>query len=163
MFLLEYIIKLLMGNSDTMFMGFVVVVFGYYGWLLWHLRDDFDKFTVSWDRHEKHLEEIKQKMTSIDDGVYKDLMKRLEENKTILERMQLTLSDTNGDLGRYRQDVINAIKDSTEDIKEIMMILMNNRARSVGKKKDKEQGNDNRNQAGSSAGNNKKKNYNRKW
>ncbi len=154
MFLLEYIIKLLMGNSDTMFMGFVVVVFGYYGWLLWHLRDDFEKFTVNWDKHEKYLEEIKEKINSIDDGVYKDLMKRMDDNKTILERLQLTLSYTNDDLGRYRQDVINAIKDSNEDIKEIMMILMNNRARSISKKKDNVE--DNIKQKKNAFGNNKK-------
>ncbi len=134
MFLLEYVIKLLMGNSDTMFMGFVVVIFGYYGWLLWHLKDDFNKFIMNWDNHERHLEDMKQKMDSIDEGVYRELKNRVEENKSILERLQLNLKDNNNDLDHYRQDIINEIKESTEDIKEIMMILMNNRARSLGQK-----------------------------
>ena len=36
MFFFEYIIKLLMGNSESIFMGLVIVIFGYYGWLLWN-------------------------------------------------------------------------------------------------------------------------------
>ncbi len=47
MFLYEYIIKLLMGNSGSLFLGLLVVVFGYYGWLLWHINERTEDISFS--------------------------------------------------------------------------------------------------------------------
>ncbi|HLV09470.1 MAG TPA: hypothetical protein VKY40_04610 [Halanaerobiales bacterium] len=143
MVLLEYMIRLLMGKSDTMFIGLMVVIFGYYGWLLWHLKDDFNKYIINFEERGKNLEKnvkcINEKIELIDSDCYKKMLKKIEKNKILLENLQKSEEDTAKELARSRQDIISAIKDSNEDIKEIMMILMNNRPRSINKKESKKE------------------------
>src|SRR5690554_8049753 len=92
MVLLEYMIRLLMGKSDTMFIGLMVVIFGYYGWLLWHLKDDFNKYIINFEARGKSLEKnincINEKIELIDSDCYEKMLRKIENNKIMLENLQ---------------------------------------------------------------------------
>lgn len=125
MFLFEYIIKLLMGNSETLFMGLFVVVFGYYGWLLYNINDYFKEFLKKWNKHEESLEELRSKMKELDESVYKELISKLNTNVITLEKINSDIKENSVEMDRYRSDIIAEIKESSEEIKEIMKLLMN--------------------------------------
>lgn len=130
MFFFEYIIKLLIGNSDSLFLGLIVVLIGYYGWLLWNINERFKNFLQSWEKHQKCLKELKIKMDELDESVYKELIKKLDENIINMQKVSYAIEENNNDMDRYRSDIIAEIKESAAEIKEIMKILMNNRSRS---------------------------------
>ncbi|AZO94785.1 hypothetical protein [Halocella sp. SP3-1] len=129
MFLFEYMMKLLMGNSNTLFMGLIVVIFGYYGWLLWSINERLKNHLIDWDRQNDSLIDMKETVDKLDDSLYKELVNRLDEKKTEIEKIRLEIDKKSDDMDRYYNDIIGEIKESTDEIKEIMMILMNNRAR----------------------------------
>ncbi|MTI58474.1 hypothetical protein GM661_06500 [Iocasia frigidifontis] len=131
MFLFEYMMKLLMGNSNTLFMGLIVVIFGYYGWLLWSINERLKNHLIDWDRQNDSLIDMKETVDKLDDSLYKELVNRLDEKKTEIEKIRLEIDKKSDDMDRYYNDIIGEIKESTDEIKEIMMILMNNRARGL--------------------------------
>lgn len=131
MFLFEYIIKLLMGNSNTLFMGLIVVIFAYYGWLLWSINERLKNHLVDWDRQNDSIIDMKETVNKLDDSLYRELVNRLDEKKTEIEKIGSEIDKKSDDMDRYYNDIISEIKESTDEIKEIMMILMNNRARSL--------------------------------
>lgn len=130
-FLFEYMMKLLMGNSNTLFMGLIVVIFGYYGWLLWSINERLKNHLIDWDRQNDSLIDMKETVDKLDDSLYKELVNRLDEKKTEIEKIRLEIDKKSDDMDRYYNDIIGEIKESTDEIKEIMMILMNNRARGL--------------------------------
>ncbi len=133
MFLFEHLIKLLMGNSDTLFMGLAVVIFGYYGWLLYNINDNFKKLILGWDNYQDSLKEIKERMDELDESVYKELINKINGNINDIEELNKAIKNNTSDMDRYKDDIIDEIKESADEIKEIMKILMNNRSRSLAK------------------------------
>ena len=129
--LYQFIIKALMGNSDTIFAGLIIAVFGYMGWMLWQINEKFKAFTQKWNSHEDNLLVLKNKMDKIDEGVYKELMNKLENNVQEIDKLLIVSKDNNSDLERMRNDLIAEIKDGTNEVKDIIMILMNNKARGI--------------------------------
>lgn len=130
-FLFEYIMKLLMGNSNTLFMGLIVVIFGYYGWLLWSINERLKNYLINWDKQNDSFIDMKETVDKLDESLYKELVNRLDEKKTEIEKIRLEMDKNSDDIDRYYNDIINEVKESTDEIKEIMMILMNNRARGL--------------------------------
>lgn len=135
MTLFQYIIRILMGNSDTVFAALVMGVFGYMGWLLWKLNDRFNGFLKVWHNHQEGLKNLNSKLNRIDEGVYKELINRLEENVKEMDKLLLVVNDNNEEIERLHVNIITELKESTNEIKDIIMILMNNRARKINKKK----------------------------
>ncbi|NLM96641.1 MAG: hypothetical protein GX175_03330 [Halanaerobiaceae bacterium] len=135
MTLFQYIIRILMGNSDTVFAALVMGVFGYIGWLLWKLNERFNRFLKEWYKHEEGLADLRGKLNRIDEGVYKELIKRLEDNLKEMDKLLLAVNDNNEEIERMHHNIITEMKESTNEIKDIIMILLNNRARSVRKEK----------------------------
>lgn len=112
MFLFEYIIKLLMGNSDALFMGLLIVVFGYYGWLLWNINNSYKKFFNSWDRHNEDYVETRE------------IIFELERKLTRLENLTPRLETLNRDIDKSSKDILKEIDEESEEIKEIIKILL---------------------------------------
>jgi len=135
MTLFQYIIRILMGNSDTVFAALVMGVFGYMGWLLWKLNDRLNRFLKEWHKHEEDLENLNGKLNRIDEGVYKELINRLEDNVKEMDKLLLVVNDNNEEIERMHVSIITELKESTNEIKDIIMVLLNNRARSIGKNK----------------------------
>ena len=131
MFFFQYIIRLLMGNSDTLFMGLIMVIFGYYGWLLWNINDRFKRFFSNWEKNEFTLKDLNYKIKSIDESLYKDLISKINQNMLEISKLYTTIEDCNAELERSRREIIAEIKESEEDIKDIMKILLNHRSRSI--------------------------------
>ncbi|MFW6035875.1 MAG: hypothetical protein ACOCRZ_06430 [Halothermotrichaceae bacterium] len=129
--LLEYVIKLLAGNSNTLFVGIIVLIFGYYGWLLWNINERLKNYFMNWDDHEQDLIELKSKLNELDESVYKNLINKLNQTVKDFESIKEFIRDNSSDLDRYRKDIIDEIKESTNELKDIIMILMNNKSRSL--------------------------------
>lgn len=134
MTLFQYIIRILMGNSDTVFTALVMGVFGYIGWLLWKLNGRVNEFIKDWNKHQESLIYIKAKMDKIDEGVYKELMNKLDKNIEEIDKLLIVVNDNNDDIEKMGNNMISELKESTNEIKDIIMILMNNRARSIKEK-----------------------------
>lgn len=132
--LYQYIIKVLMSNSNTIFSALVMGVFGYMGWLLWNINEGLKEFKKEWNKYEGDLESLNSKMDRIDHGVYKEMVSKLDKSTTEMDKLLLIVNDNNDELEKTRSDIIAEVKESADEVKDIIMILMNNRARSIKKK-----------------------------
>ncbi len=112
MFLFEYIIKLLMGNSEALFMGLLVVLFGYYGWLLWNINDSYKSFYNKWDKHNENFKEVRQ------------IILELDRKITRLENIDVRLENINHELEKTEEEILQEIKEESDEIKEIVKILL---------------------------------------
>ena len=131
MTLFQYIIRILMSNSDTVFAALVMSVFGYIGWLLWKLNTSFNEFLDIWAKHQENLDLIRSRMDKIDEDVYKKLMNQVDLNTKELDKLLLVLNDSNNEIERMRSEIIAELKESSTELKDIIMIILNNRARSI--------------------------------
>jgi F0F1-type ATP synthase membrane subunit b/b' len=107
MYFFNFIIKLLMSNSGSLFIGLMIIIFGYYGWLLWNINERLKDFLQYREQYEYCIKEFDNKIDE------------LEEN-----------------MEKGKSDIIDEIKESAAEIKEIMKILMNHRSRSIKRKTD---------------------------
>lgn len=123
-----------MSNSNTIFSALVMGVFGYMGWLLWNINEGLKDFKKEWNKHEDDLKSVKSKMDRIDHGVYKDMISKLDKSTTEMDKLLLIVNDNNNELEKTRSDIIAEVKESANEVKDIIMILMNNRARSIKKR-----------------------------
>ena len=98
MFLFEYMIKLLMGNSEALFMGLVVVIFGYYGWLLWNINSGYKDFFNRWSKHNQDYVETRQ--------IIFDLDKKITRLENIIPRLETI----NKDLDKSTVNIIKEIE-----------------------------------------------------
>ncbi len=133
--LYQFIIKVLMGNSGTIFSALVMGVFGYMGWLLWNINERLKDFKQGWNKHEDDLKSIKSKLDRIDYGVYKDMISKLDKSSREMDKLTLIVNDNSNELEKTRSNIIAEVKESADEVKDIIMILMNNRARSIKNKK----------------------------
>lgn len=135
MFFFQYLIRLLVGNSDTLFMGLIMVIFGYYGWLLWNINDRFKKFFSNWERNEFTLKDLNCKIENLDENLYKDLISKINQNMLEINKLYNNIQGCTEELERNRREIIAEIKESEDDIKDIMKILLNHRSRSINPEK----------------------------
>ncbi|MFW5992115.1 MAG: hypothetical protein ACOCQN_02885 [Halanaerobiaceae bacterium] len=138
MFLFEYLIKLLLGNSSTLFMGLFVVIFGYYGWLLWNINSEL-KLNI--EENIKQGEQVRKngkELEKIYDFLDRDIFPKLKQIEDDIGRL---------DLEKTRNSIIDEIKEESAEVKETIKILL---SRSLNMKPDdflkivkpeKEQGN----------------------
>ncbi len=124
MFLFEYIVKLLLGNTNTLFLGLVIVLFGYYGWLLYNINNRLHTFTYEWDKFNDKLKEILHKLEKFDELYYQELAERLNDNKNILKEINTCLNAKNLDLEKIEEKIIAEVKEESGEIKERMKILV---------------------------------------
>lgn len=130
MSLYEYLIKLLMGNSNSLFIGLIVVIFGYFGWLLKNIYEqinsigDITSIIEKENKNRESLEIIRKKVEELNDGNYKDILDRLDDNLSCLEKIYSKLENSNLDVDRLQNDIISEIKEESDEIKEIIKILM---------------------------------------
>ncbi|MFI5359282.1 MAG: hypothetical protein ACHQYO_04465 [Halanaerobiales bacterium] len=134
MTLFQYIIRILMSNSDTVFAALVMSVFGYIGWLLWKLNNNFKDFLDIWEKHQENLESIRTKMEKIDEEVHKKLINQVDSNTRELDKLLLVLNDSNNEIERMRSEIIAELKESSNELKDIIMIILNKRDRSIREK-----------------------------
>jgi len=90
-----------MSNSETLFMGLIIVLFGYYGWLLWQVYTK--------------LKEL---------GGYKSELAKLINNQEKLNNIKREVFAIKEELGEMKKDIIIEVKDESDEIKEIVKILM---------------------------------------
>ena len=96
MFLFEHLIKLLIGNSGTLFAGLIMVVIGYCGWYLWNIKNKVEEIDDKL-RALSSLQEEQEDLEGILLGVEENLSELIkEENEDLKEIMKLLL-------GNYRQ------------------------------------------------------------
>lgn len=131
MTLFQYIIRILMSNSDTVFAALVMSVFGYIGWLLWRLNNNFKDFLDIWEKHQENLESIRTRMEKMDEEIHKNLINKVDLNSKELDKLLLVLNDSNNEIERMRSEVIAELKESTNELKDIIMIILNKRDRSI--------------------------------
>ncbi len=112
MFLFEYIIKLLMGNSDAIFIGLLVVLFGYYGWLLWNQNNSYNNFYNKWEKHNENFIEVRK------------IVFDLDKKMTKLENLDNKLDNISSNLDKSRIDILKETEEESEEIKEIVKILL---------------------------------------
>ncbi|MFW6009355.1 MAG: hypothetical protein ACOCP8_08850 [archaeon] len=102
MFLFEYLIKLLMGNSDAHFIGLLVVLFGYYGWLLWNQNNSYKNFYNKWEKHNENFVEVRK----------------------IVYNLDSKLDNISNNLDKSRIDILKEMEKESEEIKEMVKILL---------------------------------------
>lgn len=129
--LYQFIIKVLMSNSDTVFTALVMGVFGYMGWLLWNINERLKDFETGLNKYDDNLSNIKNKMDKNDQGVYKNLLAKLDESVNEMDKLLLVVNDNSEEIEKLRSDILSEVKESTNEIKDIIMILLNNRARCI--------------------------------
>ncbi|MFP4661812.1 MAG: hypothetical protein ACLFPF_06450 [Halanaerobiales bacterium] len=129
--LYQYVIKILMSNSDTVFTALVMGVLGYIGWLCWKINEREKEFMKKWKEEDMKLNLIKKKFDQFDQGIYKDILGHLNENIKDTDKLLLVSQDNNNEIERVRNDIITEVKDSAAELKDIIMILMNNRTRNI--------------------------------
>ncbi|MFW6022334.1 MAG: hypothetical protein ACOCQW_02315 [Halanaerobiaceae bacterium] len=142
--LYQYIVKVLMGNSDTVFSALVMGVFGYVCWLLWNINERSRSFINDWNKHEGKLDLLKDKMDKIDEGVYRELLTKLEKNLEEMDKLLLVVNDNNRELERMRSEILSEIKDSADELKDIIILVVNNKSRSVNHSKKGDEKNKNK-------------------
>jgi type IV secretory pathway VirB4 component len=100
-----------MGNSESVFMGLVVVIFGYYGWLLYNIHSDIRTFYNKWERHRDYLDETREKVMGI------------EKEVTELEHIEARMNELNHGITEFKKDMLKEIEEETDDIKEVVKIV----------------------------------------
>lgn len=130
MFLFEFLIKILIGNSDTLFVALFMAIFGYYGWLLWHVNENLNDFLEEWAKHGKKLEDLKSQIEDLDESVYRELILKLDSNIKECESLLKNVESNSDNLDRVKRDIISEVKESVDEVKDIILLMMNNRLRS---------------------------------
>jgi len=128
MFLFEYLIKLLMGNSNTLFLGLIMVIFGYYGWLLFNINNQLHTSTYEWDIINNKLRDIMNKLDKINELYSKELTDKLNDNKNLLKEMNSYIKNNNEKLEKLEGKIISEVKEESGEIKERMNILVGRRS-----------------------------------
>jgi hypothetical protein len=124
MFLFEYIIKLLISNSDTVFMGLIIVVFGYYGWLIWNINDRIKKIKNKLEKNEEIIINIMDNSEFLKTKVDKDILNSFNENLHLLKIINTGMDDLNDYQDNIKRDIITEIKESSEETKEIIKLIL---------------------------------------
>jgi hypothetical protein len=88
MFLWEYIIKLLMGNSNSLFIGLIIVIIGYYGWLLYNINNNFSSIMFKWEKINKNLDSIIENVNLIEKMFYSEISQKLSDNKNDINNIK---------------------------------------------------------------------------
>lgn len=58
-------------------------------------------------------------------------MNQVDLNTKELDKLLLVLNDSNNEIERMRSEIIAELKESSTELKDIIMIILNNRARSI--------------------------------
>ena len=124
MVLLEYIIKILVHNSETLFIGLLVILVGYYGRLLWHIVNSLKEYSREMEKIINKIGDISEVMAHLDKALYKDITERLNSCLNQLNNIQNDFEDLDSELNDHDHDVRRRINEKTEDIKETMKILL---------------------------------------
>ncbi len=112
MVLFEYIIKVLVHNSETLFIGLLVILVGYYGRILWDIKGVLKEYTADINFLMKDLSEIKTETEKL-----KEIM--VEQNKTIEK-----INNLESDIEDHDRSITARINEKTEDVKDTLKILI---------------------------------------
>ncbi len=124
MYFFEHLIKLLLSNSNTLFFGLIIVIFGYYGWLLFNINNQLRTSTFKWDKIYDRLKDILNKLEKIDELYYKELPDKLNENRNLIKELNTCMRSNNIDLEKLENKIIAEVKEESSEIKERMKILV---------------------------------------
>lgn len=124
MFLLEYMIKLLMGNSDTIFLGLLIVLFGYYGWLLWNIYHTVNDLETGEIKIRKRQREILESLVEIYKSLSVDIPEKFRDQTTVLEQVNDNTETCNKNVIENREKIISDVKEESGEVKEIVKILL---------------------------------------
>ncbi|MFW6381560.1 MAG: hypothetical protein ACOCZ3_03355 [Bacillota bacterium] len=134
MFLYDYIIKLLLGNTNTLFLGLIVVLFGYYGWMIYTLHKSFDAFLGEWKYYQQQIADIEDLLQKLDRTIYRDILEKIDGNATSLKQLTDKVEELGDMLEKSDVNTEAVIKEESEEIKEIIKILLS-RSLDINKKK----------------------------
>lgn len=129
--LYQFLIEVMIEHSDSLFIGVVLGLFGYIGWMLWKMNEKLKSFIDKWGKYEENLVSLEEKMDKIDDSLYKDLMEKLAMNMREMDKLKVIVNDNNKDLEKMRLQIIAEIKEGNSEVKDIIMFLVNNQTRSI--------------------------------
>jgi len=124
MYFFEHLIKLLLGKSNTLFLGLIMVIFGYYGWLLFNINNKLQTTAYEWDKINDKLRDIMNKLEKIDELYYKELPDKLNENKNLIKELNTCMMSKNIDMEKLETKIISEVKEESSEIKERMKILV---------------------------------------
>ncbi|MFW5787733.1 MAG: hypothetical protein ACOCZT_02045 [Halanaerobiales bacterium] len=124
MIFFEYMIELLIEKSDTFVVGFIVILFGSCGWLLWHIKNKIDMYYINW---EKRLEKSEEE---------RKILFEMEKKLVSIKKLEEKYNSLNKDLEECKKQIISGMKEETEEIKEIVKILLGQYRQLIDSKKD---------------------------
>ncbi len=124
MFLIEYIMKLLIGNSENLFTGLIIVLIGYLIWLLWNNRKTLNNNQTHFEQLFSEIAEVKELVEYFDRTIYKDFSEKINQSFTVKENIKNKLKNLNKKLDNLDKSLSTAIKDKNEEVKDTLKILL---------------------------------------
>ena len=128
MVLFDYLIKLLVHNSDTIFIGLLVVLVGYNGWQLYYMKKEQQNKQEEKQKgrncdNRNILKEIEEKLRE-QDRIFFDIKEQLKNNQNRLEKMKSEFERLEDKLSLLENNLYNRFNEKTADIKETLKILL---------------------------------------
>lgn len=133
MVLLDYIVELLIHNSETMVVGFLVVLVAYNGWQLYRLKQksepeeskEMAKLMQSIENLKNRFQELEVKLL---DPEEKELSiiegEKIKENYRSLQTLQEKCDKLKDGLRETEENLYDRFNEKTNEIKETLKILL---------------------------------------
>ena len=123
MFLFEQLIKLLVHYSESLLMGFMIVLVAYNGWMLRQL------LSVDHDNHEQKeqlmkIDAISKSLDELDDSLYREVRERINELSNKLTNTNQQMVTTKQRIEKMEDSLSDRLHDKTEEIKDTLKILL---------------------------------------
>ncbi len=113
-----------MGNSNALFVGLIIVLFGYLGWLLKNIYEQVKFLEKERDDNREILNIIREKIDKLDESIYRDILNKLNDNLTFLKKINSQLENSNQEQEDLQKNIVSEIKEESNEIKEIIKILL---------------------------------------
>ena len=124
MFLIEYIMKLLIGNSDNLFTALIAVLIGYLIWLLWNNRKTLNNNQTQSEQLLSEIAEVKELVEYFDRTIYKDFSEKINQSFAVKENIKNELENINKRLDKMDINLSTEIKEKNEEVKETLKLLL---------------------------------------
>ena len=124
MFLYEYIVKLLMGNSNNLFLGLIIVLIGYYGWLLWNINNKNESYLKKWERFSEKSDDMEDILKDIEKMIYRENTQKLNTIVAELDNLKEKSEDISEEIERTQDKMLDNLNQEIEELKQTMSILL---------------------------------------
>ena len=128
MVLFDYLIKLLVHNSETMFIGLLVVLVGYNGWQLYYLkkkqrRTGEEKKDDKLQELDKEIKQVKSLLQQLE-GDCSDLKEQFKNNRSRLREIKEEYTRFEDRMSLLENNLYSRFTEKTSEIKETLKLLL---------------------------------------